>query len=564
MVALFWELLSKVSIIIVISYLFSNTRVFSKTLNSETFHFKEKILMSIYFGIIGIIGTYSGIPYMGAIVNNRVIGVVIGGLIGGPLVGILSGLIAGGHRFLMDIGGFTAFSCGLSTLVEGLVAGLLSHAFYKSDIKVPFAFVVGLVTEFLQMVIIILTARPLADAFALVEIIAFPMIVINSVGIAIIVAIIENIKRQNDAQAAFRAQMALKIANKTLPFLSKGLTVEAAEKTTRIIHEVAKVDAIAITDTERILAHYGASSDHHLTNDPIHTSLTREVIQTGTYKIALDKADIGCDQSHCTLQAAVIAPLKVNNQTIGTLKFYNAKKADIRQVDLELVLGLASLFSTQLELSKLENQTKLLAMTELKALQAQINPHFLFNALNTINSLVRIDPDNARRQLVNLADYFRHNLTLMEEEVTLEKELNQVKSYLEIEKARYQDNLEIEFQISANLNLKVPPIIVQPLVENSIKHGIFSSREKGKIIILFKEDGENLVIEVTDNGIGMRKDTIEKLLTDTYSRSSVGIINTHKRLKTIYGENRGLRIFSKPYEGTTVRIEIPIGDQAHV
>ncbi|OPL07496.1 MAG: histidine kinase [delta proteobacterium ML8_F1] len=563
MSTLFWELLTKVSIIIVISYLFSNSRVFSKTLNSENFHFKEKILMSLYFGAIGIIGTYSGIPYMGAIVNNRVIGVVIGGLIGGPVVGVLSGLIAGGHRFLIDIGGFTAFSCGLSTLTEGLVAGLLSPIFYKSDIKVAFAFVVGLVTEFLQMVIIILTARPVEDAFALVEIIAFPMIVINSVGIAIIIAIIENIKKQNDAQAAFRAQMALKIANKTLPYLSKGLTVAAAEQTTRIIHEVAKVDAIAITDNKRILAHYGASSDHHLTNDLIHTTLTKEVLKTGTYKIALDKSEIGCDRRDCTLQAAVIAPLKINNQTIGTLKFYNAKKSEIRQVDLELVLGLASLFSTQLELSKLENQTKLLAMTELKALQAQINPHFLFNALNTINSLVRIDPDNARRQLVNLADYFRHNLTLMEEEVTLEKELNQVKSYLEIEKARYQDNLEIEYHIDADLGIRVPPIIVQPLVENSIKHGIFSLRERGKIIITFKENTDTLMIEVSDNGIGMNPDTIEKLLADNYSKTSVGIINTHKRLKTIYGEHHGLKIMSKPYQGTTVRIEIPLGDKIY-
>lgn len=560
MTTLFWGLITKVSIIIVVAYLFSTTRVFSKTLNSETFLIKDKLLMSIFFGGIGILGTYSGIPYMGAIVNNRVIGVVIGGLIGGPFVGFLSGLIAGGHRFLIDVGGFTALSCGISTIVEGTIAGYFSSFYYNADNKVSFSFLTGIITESVQMLIILSVARPLSDAVRLVETIALPMIIINSIGISIIVAIIQNIRNQNDAQAAIRAQMALRIANKTLPYLSKGLTQQAAVRTSQIIYEMADVDAIAITDCERILAHIGDASDHHFAGDSLHTQITKQVISSGEFKIAYSKETIACDNPHCVLKSAIIAPLKVGDQTVGTLKLYNSKNNEIRKVDLELVLGLASLFSTQLELSKIENQSKLLAKAELKALQAQINPHFLFNALNTINSLIRIDPNDARRQLVNLSEYLRHNLHLIEERVTLEKELLQVKSYLELEKARYREKLNIDYAISANLSYRIIPIIVQPIVENSIKHGIFTRNESGRIKIVFDEDSEFLKIRVIDNGIGIAKEMIEKLLDGTYNSESVGIINTHKRLINMYGPEHGLEIDSEIGVGTTVTIRIPLAE----
>jgi two-component system sensor histidine kinase LytS len=558
MTLLIWGLTAKVSIIIVVAYLFSTTKVFRKTLNRETFLLKDKLLMSVFFGGIGILGTYSGIPFMGALVNNRVIGVVIGGLIGGPFVGFMSGLIAGGHRFAIDIGGFTALSCGISTIIEGTLAGYFSSFYYNADNKVSFAFLTGVITETIQMLIIVAIARPLSDAITLVGIIAVPMTLVNSVGISIIIAIIQNLRRQNDAQAAIRAQMALRIANKTLPYLKKGLTKTAAEKTSQIIYEMADVDAIAITDNEKILAHIGDASDHHFSGDGLHTQITKNVIADGEFKIAYSKEAIACDTPNCVLKSAIIAPLKIGEQTIGTLKLYNSKNNEIRKVDLELVLGLASLFSTQLELSKIENQSKLLAKAELKALQAQINPHFLFNTLNTINSLIRIDPDDARRQLVNLSDYLRHNLHLINDLVTLEKELVHVRSYLELEKARYSDRLIVEYQVDVNLNYKIIPIIVQPLVENSIKHGIFAQSDSGKIKISFTEDENFLKIQVHDDGIGINKFKIEQLLSGEYPGDSVGIINTHKRLLNMYGADHGLKINSQPGVGTSVIIQIPL------
>lgn len=558
MAELLFGLLSKVSIIIVIAYLFSNTHLFNKTINSENYKLKDKLLISIFFGAIGILGTYSGIPYMGAIVNNRVIGVAIGGLIGGPMVGFLAGTIAGGHRFLIDIGGFTATSCAISTVIEGLIAGFLSGYFNRTKNKIPFAFLTGLLIESVQMVIILLIARPFKDAILLVEKIAIPMLLVNAIGIAIIVAIVQNIRRQNDAQAAFRAQMALKIANQTLPYFSKGLTVESAQAAAKIIHEIAGVDAIAITDKTCVLAHFGIGIDHHLTGEPFKTKRTKYVLTNGVYEIAHDREAVGCSNPNCTLTSAIIAPLKIKSKTMGTLKLYHTKHAEIKKVDLELVLGLASLFSTQLELSEIEEQSKRLTQSELKALQAQINPHFLFNALNTINALIRMDPDDARRQLTNLADYFRHNLRIMEDRVTLGKELVQIQSYLELEKARYREKLDVTYEINANLSLKIPPLIVQPLVENSIKHGIFHMKECGKIRIVLNECAHTLAIEVHDDGIGMSPARIHQVLSGTYSTESIGLLNTHKRLQNIYGRQNGLRIESDVDLGTTVRIHIPL------
>ena len=557
MTQLLFGLLAKVSMIIVLSYVFSFTKVFSRTVNSERYTIRDKILIAIFFGAIGIFGTYSGIKYMGAIVNNRVIGVAIGGLIGGPLVGFLAGVIAGGHRFLIDIGGFTAFSCALSTITEGVVAGYFSRYFYNSENKISFAFLTGLIVESLQMIIILLTAKPFADAVLLVESIALPMILVNAFGIAIIIGIIQGIRRQNDLQAAIKSQMALKVANQTLPYFSKGLTKEAATEASRIIREVTNVDAVAITDRNMILAHSGVGDDHHVSGEPILTKSTQAVLDSGQYTIASSKAEIGCNHKKCKLHSAIISPLMLNGEAIGTLKLYNTKDTEIKQADIELVLGLASLFSTQLELSKLDEQAKRLAQSELKALQAQINPHFLFNALNTINALIRINPDDARKQLTHLADYFRHNLQFIEDRVSLGKELKQIQSYLEIEKARYRDNLTVEYDIRADLNHMIPPLVIQPLVENSIKHGIFKMKDSGKIKIVLEENAKTLFISVSDDGIGIDAQLIPKLLEGQFSCDSVGLFNTHRRLQVAYGNDNGLKIQNLTSGGTSVTISIP-------
>ncbi|EOC99469.1 sensor histidine kinase [Caldisalinibacter kiritimatiensis] len=549
------DLANRVGIIIVIAFILSKVKIFRKLVSKNKISYLDKLIFSIFFGILGIIGTYSGIYVKGALANSRVIGVFVGGLLGGPCVGITSGIIAGLHRWA--IGGFTALSCGISTIVEGVLAGLVSKKFYKSNNKLSYSLIMGAIAECIQMIIILIIARPISAATELVSLIAIPMIVANSLGIAIFIGIIESIFKDQERAAAIQAQKALRIANKTLKYLRKGFNEETAYKTAKIIYDMTDVKAVAITDTEKILAHVGIGEDHHRTGDNVRTELTKEVIKTGKYKVAKYSNEISCNFDNCRLKSAIIVPLKERNITVGTLKLYKTAENSISQIDLELALGLASLFSNQIELSKLEYQEELLAKAELKALQAQINPHFLFNAINTIVSFVRTKPDKARELLLHLGSYFRKNLQQGVDEVDLKKEIEHIKSYLEIEKARFDDKLDVNFHIDKDIKCKLPPLILQPIVENAVKHGILQKLEGGTIDIWAKDKENGTELIVQDDGIGMSEQCLQKIFNNDKNKGSIGLVNVNNRLKNKYGDKYGLQIESKVGQGTKVTMLIP-------
>ncbi|TCK92617.1 two-component system sensor histidine kinase LytS [Natranaerovirga hydrolytica] len=555
---------NRLGIIVVLAFIFSKTKVFIKLFDKKKIGLVHKIFMALFFGMFGIIGTYQGIEIHGALANSRVVGVFVGGLFGGPFIGILSGTITGFHRWAIDIGGFTAFACGVSTFLEGVMAGWLSRFFYKSKNKLVFAFIAGAIAEVLQMIIILILARPFEDALQLVQIIAFPMIVVNAIGIMIFIWVVQSIFKDQERVAALQAQRALQIANKTLQYFRKGFNEENAVQIAKIIYNMTPVKAVAITDKEKILAHIGTGDDHHLCGDQIRTGLTREAIEQDKIKIAHNREGIHCNYHKCKLKSAVIVPLKEKDVVIGTLKLYKTRENAITQVDLELALGLASLFSTQIELCKLDAQMELLAKAELKALQAQINPHFLFNAINTIVSFSRTKPDKARELLLHLGDFFRKNLQQNVEEVDLRKEIDHVQSYLEIERARFGEKLKVDFEIDQNVQCTLPPLILQPLVENAIKHGVMERLEGGNIKIraFNKELMTHIIVE--DNGVGIKKEQLNALLSNNPTSDSVGLQNVNQRLINIYGEKYGLEIKSQYDVGTQVIIKIPFKNEGRV
>jgi len=551
------NLASRVGIILGLALLLSKVGLFRKLVSKRNINNKDKIFLSLVFGVIGIVGTYTGIPLQGAIVNSRVIGVFVGGLLGGPLVGLLSGLIAGGHRFLIDIGGFTAIACGLSTFTEGIMAGLLRKRFEKTTYKISFALITGALAEVLQMIIILLVAKPFSAALELVKVIGIPMIVANGIGIAVFVAITDTIFKEIENEAVYQAQLALKIADRTLAHFRKGFNEETARDTANIIKIMTNIEAVSFTDTEKILAHVGIGEDHHLPGSPIKTNLTREALQSKKYIVANTREEISCDFQDCPLKSAIIVPIKEMDKVVGTLKLYKSKENSITKVEIELALGLAQIFSTQIELSKIDYQRELLARSELKALQAQINPHFLFNAINTIVSLTRTKPDEARKLLVHLGNYFRKNFEQNIDEVDLFKEIEHINSYLAIEKARFGDKLEVEYHIEENIDCKLPPLILQPLVENAIKHGVLGKLEGGKIEIIARENGIGTELIVRDNGVGIPRDKLNSLLGKRDAKEGIGLKNVNERLVNKYGSEYGLRIESEFNKGTTVSMVIP-------
>lgn len=557
LVILLKNLANRVGILLILAIILSKIGLFRKLVSKQNINLKDTVLLSIIFGAFGIIGTYTGIHIQGAIVNSRVIGVFVGGLLGGPLVGILSGIIAGGHRMLIDIGGFTALACGISTMSEGIMAGLLKKKFETNSYRITFALIGGIVAEVMQMIIILLVAKPFDQALELVKLIGVPMIIANGIGIAIFIAITDSIFKEIENEAVYQAQLALKIADKTLKYFRQGYNEETARNTAKIIYDMTNIKAVAFTDREKILSHVGIGEDHHLAGERIKTNLTREALESKKYIVANTKEQIKCEYKGCPLKSAIIVPIKDEDKIIGTLKLYKGQENSITKVETELALGLAQIFSTQIELRKIDYQRELLSQAELKALQAQINPHFLFNAINTIVSLTRTQPDNARNTLIHLGNYFRNNLAQEVEEVDLYKEIDNINSYVEIEKARFGDKLEIIYNIPDNIDCKIPPLLLQPLVENAIKHGVLEKIEGGKVEIIASMDHETIKLVVKDNGIGMSKDCLEKLFKKDKNKDSIGLKNVNERLINKYGEEYGLKVQSEVNKGTWVTIIIP-------
>ena len=554
---LFQNLFSRVGLIMLLAFVMTRIESFRRLIVKQNTSMKDKIILSIIFGIYGIIGTYTGIPIKGAIANGRVIGVFVGGLLGGPFVGFLSGLIAGGHRFLIDIGGFTAFSCGFSTFTEAIMAGFLKEKIDKCENKWAFALIAGMLAEVWQMIVILTFSKPLGAAWELVKIIGIPMIIANGIGIAVCVSIIYGVSKDLETAEAFQAQLALKIANKTLIYFRKGLNEETAYEVAKIIMNMTEFNAIAFTNKEKILTHVGIGEEHHLTGCFIRTSLTKKVLEEGECIVANTKEEIGCDVEDCQLKSAIIIPLMEGDEVVGTLKLYKDKENAINKTETELALGLGHLFSTQIELSKIDYQRELLAKSELKVLQSQINPHFLFNTMNTVISLTRTQPEEARKLLIHLCNYFRNNLQGNNEDVDLYRELETIKSYLEIEKARFGDKLKIVYNIPENIECFLPPLLLQPIVENAVKHGIFEKVEGGVVEIIALDNDRETELIVKDNGVGMSEETLSLLFIKGENPGSIGLKNVNDRLKSKYGIEYGLDIESQLGQGTIVKMRIP-------
>lgn len=571
-------LLERMGIIVTVAFLITRSGLFRQIINIKATSLRIKTIMVIIFGAFGILGTYTGIPivphqweyklgfgiasYDEALANSRVVGVFIAGLLGGPIIGFGAGVIAGVHRFWL--GGFTALACGIATVIEGLIGGYLGKKHGYVNISGWRVFIAGGLAEVIQMLIILLLARPFESAWALVKIISLPMIVSNGMGIAIFILILQSVIRDKETIGALQAQKALEIANSTLPYFRKGLNPCTARQAAEIIRNSTGLAAVAFTDRERILAHVGVGSDHHKSDEKVFTLTTKKVLMTGEMQVAVSSEDIACLYEKCPLSSAVVAPLKIKEQVVGSLKLYLWPKNRITSVEKKLAEGIAHLFSGQLELAEAEKRAHLLSKAEIKALQAQINPHFLFNSLNTIVALIRTKPELARKLLVNLGDFFRQNLQSSEQEmITLEQEVKHVRSYLAIEEARFGDRIKISISIPEGIFMaKLPPLTLQPLVENAIRHGLKNKKAGGEVEIVGHQEGSKVRIQIIDNGIGMEVNKISQI-TEAQQISSeegcgIALSNVYQRLIAHYGNEASFTITSQANEGTTVTLEFPI------
>ena len=547
------NLLKEIAVFLVIAYLFSKTPVF-KLLLTKDFKFIDYITLYVLFSAMAIIGTYFGIPVDGAIANNRIIGAAIAGLIGGPVLGFSVGFTAGIHRYF--IGGFTAVSCGLSTTLEGLLAGLVHQYFFNKHkpervFDPDVAFLTTLVAEILQMIIIIAVSRPIEEAVTLVKLIALPMIISNSLGTALIMSLFRDQRYNYDKIGSIYSKQALRIAKRILGELGKGLNRNSAEKMANILLEETSVAAVAITDRENILAFVGVGKDHHIPGFPIASDVTKDSIKENKI-IFINGTDeyYHCPISeNCLLSSVLVVPMRLKDEVIGTIKLYGQKNKSFFKINETLGKGIAEIVANQLLASRYEYQKNLLTKAELNLIQAQINPHFLFNAINTIIAINRRNPDKAIDLLIHLSNFFRKILKRNEDLSTIKEELDHVNSYLEIEKVRLQDQLKIQTNIDSNLfDIKIPTFTLQPLVENAIKHGISKLLENGQIDIRIFRNNGNIKIEIEDNA---------GAFNEIEDKPDIGIRIVDKRIKNLVGNDYGLTIHCEPDTKTTATILLP-------
>ena len=511
---------------------------------------KDIIALSFFFSLLSISGTYIGLNFNGAILNTRNVGVIAGGILGGPYVAIITGLVAGIHRAFVNLGRETAIPCAIATITGGFLTAYV-HRFIKSKDKIFFGFFLACVVENLSMGLILIILKDKILAQNIVANFYVPMVFMNSIGSSVLILLVEDIIQKSELIAGRQAKLALEIANKTLPHFRE---TENLSEVCKIIAEDLGAKATVITNKKEIIAGFSFDKDEIKKAD-IKSNNTRKVLKTGEAMLVIKEDDEIIEDfldisPH--IKSCIILPLKEKNDISGTLKIFFDTAEKITDKNRYLMIGLSHLISTQMEISKVENLMSLLKYSELKALQSQINPHFLFNVLNTMASLIRTNPEKAREVTIDLSSYLRYNLDNNVKSVELIKELNQIDTYIKIEKVRFGNKLNILYDVDESLyNFQIPSLIIQPLVENSIKHGILKKRDNGCVKIIIKKIGKDIEITIEDDGVGIEQSIIDNL--DKQIKENIGLKNVHQRLKLLYGE--GLNI-KKLEQGTRIKFKI--------
>ena len=547
------SLLQQMSVSLVIAYLFSKSPLL-RPLANYSVRLPHKVLIYVIFSCFCILGTYVGLDIDDAIANTRAVGAVLGGLLGGPLVGCLVGLTGGLHRY--TLGGFTDLACAISTSCEGLLGGLvhwrLMRAGKVNDLFAPrVAFFTTFVAEIMQMVIILLVATPFDKSLLLVRTIATPMILANSCGAALFISMIRDQQRMYEKFSRVFSAKALTIANRTVGIMSQGFTPEASGKIAHIVQEETGVGAVAITDTDKILAFIGTGEDHHKPGTPITSAITLQAIAQNKVLFADGNSQpYRCSISpQCQLGSVLVIPLQGDRGVIGTIKLYEPKKRLFLKINHTLGEGIANLLSQQLLAGRLEQQQRLLVQSELKLVQAQINPHFLFNTLNTISAITRRDPERARQLLLHLSLFFRKNLKRQSGLTTLREEQEHCLSYLEIEQARFGERLTVINEIPPHLaEVQLPSFTLQPLIENAIKHGICSLLGEGRLRLFARETPEAITLCVEDNAGAWQP---------SGQGDGLGMSLVDKSLKSAFGERYGIDVQWEPEQWTRVSLTLP-------
>ncbi|MCP3759918.1 histidine kinase [Streptomyces sp. TBY4] len=342
----------------------------------------------------------------------------------------------------------------------------------------------------------------------------------------------------------------LHTASLAAPPLRAGLTEDAARKAARRLRSLLGTEALCLTDRERVLAWDGPGADHHE-----RRAMARVAVMLDSGRSQSVRTE--CERPDCPLKWAVVAPLTGEDGMLGALVAYGSRESAVL---VRAATEVARWVSVQLELSELDRSRTRLMEAEIKALRAQISPHFIFNSLAAIASFVRTDPERARDLLLEFADFTRYSFRRHGEFTTLAEELRSIEQYLALAGARFGERLKLTLQVAPEvLPVALPFLCLQPLVENAVKHGLEDSTEECRITIAARDAGAEALITIEDNGVGMDPSLLRRILAGEQpgSSSGIGLPNVDERLRQVYGDGHGLVIETGVGAGMKISVRIP-------
>jgi len=358
-----------------------------------------------------------------------------------------------------------------------------------------------------------------------------------------------------DERVAFQA---LHLASQAAPPLRLGLTRQSAGRAAKHLRELLGAPAIAMTNVDGLLTWEGPG-EHHSAQ---LVEAAKGPLRTGRPTV-IAYGDLACADPDCPVRGAVLVPIAVDERVVGTLVAATAQEPGTGL--LRATTETARWVSTQLELAELDRSRAALAHAEVRALRAQISPHFIYNALTAIASFVRTDPERARELLLEFAEFTRYSFRSHGDFTTLAEELHNIERYLTLERARFGDRLQARLQVAPEvLSVAVPFLALQPLVENAVRHGLAGKIGVGTISIVAQDAGAECLISVEDDGVGMDPDLL--LAYDVVSglggdladnRDHVGLGNVDDRLRSVFGDDYGLVVETALGAGTKVSMRIP-------
>ncbi|MDO0924692.1 histidine kinase [Streptomyces sp. TG1A-8] len=340
----------------------------------------------------------------------------------------------------------------------------------------------------------------------------------------------------------------LHTASLAAPPLRAGLTPDTARKAARRLRPLLGTVALALTDEESVLAWDGAGGHHRAEAGP----QIAQAVRTGRPQTFA----LSCADGTCPVRWGVVAPLRVDGRAPGTLAAFGGRESAVM---VRAAGEVARWVSVQLELVDLDRARSSVIEAEIRALRAQISPHFVYNSLASIASFVRTDPERARGLLLEFADFTRYSFRRNGDFTTLAEELRSIEQYLELARARFGRRLDVTLRIAPEvLPVTLPFLCLQPLVENALKHGLGESAGRGRITIAAEDEGTEARVVIEDDGVGMDPQRLREILRGRGGPSAgIGLSNVDTRLRQVYGDAHGLVVETGVGAGTRITVRIP-------